>query len=397
MDGRKVLVVGGGLVGLATAYRLLEKWPGAKLTLLEKEPSVGQHQSGHNSGVLHCGLNYKPGSSRARLAVTGVRQMIAFCQRHSIQHEICGKLVVAPAEDDVPRLRFLLDRGTQNGLRGLRLLGREEMREIEPHCGGAGALRVPEEGITDYPAVSAKLAALLGSAGARVVTGAEVRTLRQAGGGWVAETTAGAFGGDFLIVCAGLHADRLAALAGEKLDIRIVPFRGDYYKLKPASQHLVRNLIYPLPDPKFPFLGVHFTRLARGGIEAGPNASLAFAREGYNKTEVNWRDLAGSLSFPGLWNFVRRHPGMCRDEMGRTFSKGLFLAALRRLVPAVTADDLEAGGAGIRAQAMHPDGALVDDFLFVRRANALHVLNAPSPAATASLAIGSEIASLLES
>lgn len=382
------------MVGLATAYRLLEKWPGARLTLLEKEKAVGQHQSGHNSGVLHCGLNYKPGSRRARLAVSGVRQMISFCRQHSILHEVCGKLVVASTPAETPRLQFLLDRGTQNGLQGLRLLSREEMLEIEPHCGGVAALQVPEEGIADYPAVSAKLAELLISRGATVATGAEVRALRPTGGGWVAETTAGEFAGDFLIACAGLHSDRIARLAGESTGVRIVPFRGDYYKLS-AGRRLVRNLIYPVPDPNFPFLGVHFTRLARGGIEAGPNASLAFAREGYAKTAVNWRDLADAVSFPGLWNFLRRHPSMCGAEMRRTYSRAFFVAALKRLVPEVTEADIEPGGAGIRAQAMTPEGALVDDFLFVRRPNALHVLNAPSPAATASLAIGADIVSML--
>jgi len=283
------MIVGGGIVGLATAYRLLERFPGAAVTLLEKEKAVGQHQTGHNSGVLHSGLYYKPGSVKARLAVLGIRQMVAFCQENAVPHEVCGKLVVAADESEVPRLRGLEERGTANGLEGLRWLTREEMREIEPHAGGVAALRVPQEGIVDYPAVCAALVARLERGGARVITGARVQRLRRQGAGWVAETPAGAFAADFLINCAGLHCDRVAELAGERREVRILPFRGEYYKIRPERQHLVRNLIYPTPDTRFPFLGVHFTRLIHGGIEAGPNAVLAFAREGYRRSDVNLR------------------------------------------------------------------------------------------------------------
>ena len=392
---RRFAIVGGGIVGLATAYRLAQRFPGVSITVLEKESVVGQHQTGHNSGVLHCGLYYKPGSVKARLAVSGIRQMVAFCQENAIPHEVCGKLVVAADESEVPRLKGLEERGTANGLEGLRWLTRDEMREIEPHVGGVAALRVPQEGIVDYPAVCAALVRCLERGGARVVTGARVRSLRRQSGGWVAETPAGAFTFDFLINCAGLHCDRVAQLAGERREVRILPFRGEYYKIRPDRQYLVRNLIYPTPDTRFPFLGVHFTRLIHGGIEAGPNAVLAFAREGYRRRDVNLRDLCDALSFGGFWRFLRRYPSMAWYELRRSFSRELFCRSLKRLVPEIQPDDLATGGSGVRAQAISPEGDMVQDFSFIARPNALHVLNAPSPAATASLAIGAEIAGMI--
>ncbi|MBX6331154.1 MAG: L-2-hydroxyglutarate oxidase [Gemmatimonadaceae bacterium] len=391
MPAASVLVIGGGLVGLGTAYKLLRAYPGLRVTVLEKEAAVGRHQSGNNSGVLHAGLYYAPGSLKARLAVDGIRQMVAFCRAHGIPHEICGKLVVAVTEDEVPRLRELLRRGTENGLAELEWLTPEQMREIEPHVAGVAAVRVPEEGIADYPRVSATLAVEIARSGGEVITGAEVHALRETPAGWVAETRRGAFMGTLLINCAGLHADRVARLAGEEPELRIVPFRGEYYALRPERQHLVRNLIYPVPDPAFPFLGVHFTRLVRGGVEAGPNAVLAFAREGYTRGTVSVRDLAEALAFPGVWRFLERYPRTCWAELRRSFSRTLFCRALQRLVPEVQPQDLVPGGAGVRAQAMLRNGDLVNDFFFVSRRSALHVLNAPSPGATASLAIGDTI------
>jgi L-2-hydroxyglutarate oxidase len=396
MSDSRFVIVGGGIVGLATAYRLLERFPDSRVTVLEKESGVGRHQTGHNSGVLHSGLYYKPGSVKAKLAVSGIRQMVAFCQENGVPHEICGKLVVAADDSEVPRLRDLLERGTANGLERLRWLERAEMREIEPHVGGVAAIRVPQEGIVDYARVCAALVDKIVARGSRVVTSARVTRLRQSGGGWVAETPAGEFEAAFLINCAGLHCDRVSELAGERRDMRILPFRGEYYQIKPERQSLVRHLIYPTPDPRFPFLGVHFTRLIHGGIEAGPNAVLAFAREGYRKTDFNPSDLFDALSYRGFWRFLKRYPSMWWFELRRSFSRALFCRSLQRLVPEIQPGDLATGGSGVRAQAISMEGEIMQDFRFVARPNALHVLNAPSPAATASLAIGAEIVAMAE-
>ncbi|MBL8231500.1 MAG: L-2-hydroxyglutarate oxidase [Bryobacterales bacterium] len=386
----RVVVVGGGLVGLGTAYRFQQAYPDAAVTVLEKEDAVARHQSGNNSGVLHSGLYYKPGSMKARMAVEGIQQMIAFCQQHNIDHEVCGKLVVATSAEEVPRLRDLYQRGSQNGLKGLQWMEPAEFREIEPHAAGVAAVRVPQEGIADYPAVAQTLVRLIEQSGGRVQTQARVTAIRREAQGWHIVSTKGDQPADLLINCAGLHSDRVTALAGSPRDVRIVPFRGEYYKIRRDRQYLVKHLIYPVPDPKFPFLGVHYTRLIHGGIECGPNAVLAFSREGYRKSDFRAGDLWDALTYSGLWAFLRRYPKMCFDELRRSFSKQLFCESLQRLVPEIRIDDLETGGAGVRAQALSRNGDLVQDFHFVSAPGALHVVNAPSPGATASLAIGRE-------
>ncbi len=390
----RVVVVGGGLVGLATAYKLSLAQPAWRVVVLEKENDVCRHQSGHNSGVLHAGLYYTPGSAKAKLAVAGIREMTAFARAHGIAHDVCGKVVVATSDDELPRLDKLQARGHANGLSGLRRLNANELRAIEPHCAGIAALHVPEEGIIDYPAVGATLVRLIREREGQVETNRAVTRLEPRGNAWIITAGGEEVTADFVITCAGLHSDRVAALTGERRDIHIVPFRGEYYLLGPSASHLVRNLIYPVPNPAFPFLGVHFTRMIHGGIEAGPNAVLALAREGYRKGTLSPHDLADSLAFPGLWRFVARHFRMSVSEVHRSFSRHAFGETLRRLVPEVRDSDLEPGGSGVRAMAMTRDGGLVEDFAFVRRERALHVINAPSPAATASLAIADEIVRL---
>lgn len=391
----KIVVIGGGIIGLATAYRIGQRFPDARVTVLEKESGVGRHQSGHNSGVLHAGLYYKPGSRKALMAVRGIRQMIEFCESHAIAHEVCGKIVVATSEEEIPRLHTLFERGKQNGLRDLRLLNGEELHEIEPHAAGIAAVRVPEEGIADYPAVCSALVEEIRAQGGEVILDAKVTAIHRENDAWRVISTAGDYPCHRLVTCAGLHSDRVAALTGRPRDIHIVPFRGEYYKIRPERQSLVRNLIYPVPDPKFPFLGVHFTRMIHGGVEAGPNAVLALSREGYSKSNFSAGDVVDELAFPGLWKFLLRYPKMCWQETRRSFSRALFCASLQRLVPEIQPEDLTDGGAGVRAQAMSADGSFIEDFHFVEGLNELHVVNAPSPGATASLAIGEEIAARL--
>ena len=386
------MVIGGGIVGLATAFRLLEIRPRLRLVLLEKEDALARHQSGNNSGVLHSGLYYKPGSEKAKLSVNGLREMVAFSREHGIAHSLCGKIVVATVADELPRLENLWQRGNANGLIGLRKLTPEQIKEIEPHATGLAAIHVPQEGIVDYPAVCEKLGELVRRRGGELRLKVRVQQLISRENEWIAETSSGEVRARFVITCGGLYADRLVKAAGQTPTAKIIPFRGEYYKIKAGRQHLVRHLIYPVPDPKFPFLGVHFTRLIQGGIEAGPNAVLALAREGYRWSDVNLRDLSESLCFPGLWKFLAAYPSMCGYEIRRSFSKREFCRSLQKLVPEIQEDDLEPGGAGVRAQAMTADGKLVEDFHFEEAPGILHVVNAPSPAATASLAIGQKIA-----
>jgi L-2-hydroxyglutarate oxidase LhgO len=385
------IIVGGGIVGLATGLRTLEARPRTKLLLLEKEVSLGRHQTGHNSGVLHAGLYYKPGSLKAKLAVEGLRQMVSFCQTHKVSYEQCGKIVVATEPSELPRLEKLMERGVANGLKGLRKISADEIREIEPHAAGLAAIHVPEEGIVDYPGVVEAMAKEIRTLGGEIRAGERVLRMMGRGGIWQVETSNESYETTQVLACAGLHSDRVVSRSGMKPSAKIMPFRGEYYMIRKERQSLVRNLIYPVPDPQFPFLGVHFTRMVKGGVEAGPNAVLAMAREGYTWGDINVRDLGESLSFPGLWKFMLKYPSLCSYEIWRSISRREFCRSLQKLVPEICEQDLETGSAGVRAQAMSADGSLVEDFSFVEGPGILHVVNAPSPAATASLAIGAEI------
>ena len=388
---RDVVIVGGGIVGLAVALEITKRFPRLRLLLLEKEDGVGRHQSGHNSGVIHSGVYYKPGSQKARLCVEGARAMIEFCRAHDIPHQICGKVIVATHEEEFPRLEELRRRGEANGLAGLQMIGPEQLREIEPHASGLRALVVPSTGITDYAMVCEKYAEVIRAQGGTILTSTAVTGLRNRTDEVEVETSGPSFSTTYLINCAGLFSDRIAGLAGGKPDVIIVPFRGEYYDLIPQRSSLVRALIYPVPDPQFPFLGVHFTRRVNGTVDAGPNAVLALRREGYRRTDFSPRDLASSLAFPGFWRMATKHWRYGLDEFHRSYSKPAFVRALQRLLPELREEDLIPGGSGVRAQALRRDGTLVDDFQFVPAGRMLHVLNVPSPAATASLVIGRTI------
>jgi (S)-2-hydroxyglutarate dehydrogenase len=356
--------------------------------VLEKEVHVGSHQSGHNSGVIHSGVYYKPGSIKARTCVAGAAAMVEFCREHGVAFDICGKVIVATSQDELPRLQDLLARGQANGVAGLRMLSPGELREIEPHATGMAALHVPGTGVTDYAKVCKKYAELIAGQGGTVRTSTEVTGFRQVGGETVIKTKEGEFLTQSVINCAGLFSDRISRMAGETPEVQIIPFRGEYYDLIPTRAQLVRALIYPVPDPRFPFLGVHFTRRIHGGVDAGPNAVFAFKREGYRSGDFSLRDTVESLSFPGFWRVAAKHWRSGKDEMHRAVSKASFVTGLRRLVPEIEAADLVPGGSGVRAQAIHRSGALVDDFQFSQSKHMLHLYNVPSPAATASIAIG---------
>ena len=386
-----IAVIGGGIVGLSVAMQASGQFPGLRVLVLEKENGVAQHQTGHNSGVIHSGVYYKPGSLKARLCVEGAREMVEFCQQHAIAYEVCGKVIVAINADEATRLDGLRQRGEANGLVGVEVLGPEAMREIEPHLAGVKALKVPSTGITHYGTVARKYAEIATANGAELKTGAGVTGFRQSADETEIQTRAGDFSARYVINCAGLYSDRIARLAGHDPEIMIVPFRGEYYDLIPERSSLVRNLIYPVPDPRFPFLGVHFTRRITGTIDAGPNAVLALRREGYRRTDFSFGEAAETLTYSGFLAMARRQWRYGLSEYRRSFLKSAFVKSLQQLVPEVRSDDLVPGGAGVRAQALAPDGNLVDDFRFVPRDRFLHVLNVPSPAATASLPIGREI------
>ena len=386
-----VIIIGGGVVGLAVALEITLRFPRRRLLVLEKEDHVARHQSGHNSGVIHSGIYYKPGSLKARLCVAGAAAMVEFCREHGIPHKICGKVIVATGPAELPRLEDLRRRGEANGLTGLRLLEPEELREVEPHASGLQALLVPSTGITDYAVVCEKYAELISANGGTVQASTPATGIRRTADEIVVETPRGAFSTDALINCAGLFSDRISRMAGDKPTAMIIPFRGEYYDLLPERASLVRALIYPVPDPRFPFLGVHFTRRISDRVDAGPNAVLAFAREGYRATDINLRDLASALAFPGFWRMGFRYWRNGFAEWYRSLWKSAFVRALQRMLPDLRDADVVPGGSGVRAQALKPDGTLVDDFQFVPSGRVLHVLNVPSPAATASLTIAKTI------
>jgi L-2-hydroxyglutarate oxidase len=389
-----IAIVGGGIVGLATANALLDVHPGSRIIILEAESQLATHQTGHNSGVIHSGLYYKPGSLKAKFCAEGRDAMYRFCGEHGVPHERCGKIVVATSEDELPRLEELHRRGTANGLQGMKWLTPDEMREYEPNVSGIRGLWVSETGIVDYKSVARVYAKILQSRGCELRTATRVIGCVRDDNELKIQTISGEIRSKALVNCGGLQSDRVARLCGLDPGVHIVPFRGEYYELKPERQSLVRNLIYPVPDPRFPFLGVHFTRMIGGGVEAGPNAVLAFKREGYRKSDVSMRDIADLVGFGGFWKMSRRNWKMGMAEVWRSYSKHAFVTALQRLIPALKHEDVIPGGSGVRAQAVDVNGGLLDDFHVVRAPNMIHVLNAPSPAATSSLRIGLEIASM---
>jgi L-2-hydroxyglutarate oxidase len=392
---RRVIIVGAGIVGLATAWRLGERFPDVEITVLEKEPGIARHQTGRNSGVLHSGIYYKPGSLKAINCRAGKLAMEEFCEREDIPFERCGKVIVAVSDRELPALERIHERGKANGVE-CRLIDGDELRQLEPHSAGIRAIHVPEAGIVDYVAVSQRLAERIAERGGRIVTSARVVGVRERGNELVFATTAGEFLADWAINCAGLYCDKVAAMAGAIPTARIIPFRGEYFELSREAEPLVKNLIYPVPDPEFPFLGVHFTRMIGGGVECGPNAVLAFGREGYSRWNLMPRELFETLGYGGFRKLSAKYWRTGMGEIWRSYHKGAFVKALQRLVPEIRSSHLSPAPAGIRAQAVLADGSLVDDFLIEETGRFVHVLNAPSPAATASLNIGGLIVDKLQ-
>lgn len=392
MPAYDVIIAGAGIVGLATALGILEEKPGAKLLILEKEAGEARHQTGNNSGVIHSGIYYKPGSLKAVNCITGYNLLLDFCRKNDIYFDICGKVIVAVSESEIPGLNTIYERGLANGLDKIRLIGKDELKELEPHASGVKAIHVPYTGIIDYKAVAKKYADLIIKAGGEIQFNSKVKRIRSSNSLYDVETTSGSFNTKIFVNCCGLQSDEVAGLTERKVDTRIIPFRGEYYKIKPERRHLVKNLIYPVPDPAFPFLGVHFTRMVNGEVEAGPNAVLAFKKEGYTKTSLSAKDSFRTFTWNGFYSIASKYYKTGFGEFRRSFSKKAFVKALQRLMPEITEDDLEPGGAGVRAQAISKDGRLIDDFLIHESGNVINVLNAPSPAATSSLAIGKTIA-----
>jgi L-2-hydroxyglutarate oxidase len=391
-----IAIVGGGIVGLATAYHLTEKYPNRSLAVIEKEPSIAKHQTGNNSGVIHSGLYYKPGSLKAKNCIDGYHMLLAFCDEHSIPYELCGKVVVATDKSELSRLRDLYDRGRENGLEGLQMLNQEELREIEPYLAGIQGIRVPQTGIINYTRVCEKLAEVIESRGGKILLHTKVKAIEEKGDEVQIVTNKSFIECKLMVNCAGLYSDDVAKEHLGKIDTKIIPFRGEYYELTAEAEHLVKHLIYPVPDPAFPFLGVHFTRMSEGGIEAGPNAVFAFKKEGYKKTDFKASEFFGSLLWPGFQKVMMKYWKTGLGEMHRSFSKKAFTKALQRLIPEIKEEHLVAAPAGVRAQACDRTGGLLDDFKLVTKKRAIHVINAPSPAATSSLSIGKTISEMVE-
>lgn len=387
-----IAIVGAGAVGLATAYALIQQNPGLNIAVIDKETSEAQHQTGHNSGVIHSGVYYQPGSLKATNCIRGYGMLLDFAQKHDIPHEICGKLIVATHKDEVGQLEKIYQRGKANGLQNLQILSAEAAREIEPHIRVHSAIQVPQAGIIHYPDLAAKLRQLLTDAGVSWYFSAPVSSCQRDGKRLRIRAGDNDINCAVLVGCAGLYADKLAERCGLDPACKIIPFRGEYYELKPEKNELINHLVYPVPDPNFPFLGVHFTRMIRGGIEAGPNAVLAFRREGYSRWQLDWKELTETISYAGFRSLAAKYWKTGLGELYRSYNKSAFVNALKKLLPEICSTDLVSGGAGVRAQACKPDGQLVDDFLFTEAPGMVHVINAPSPAATSCLAIGTTVA-----
>ena len=396
MDSREydVVVIGGGIIGLSTAMQLNRRYPRWRVAVVEKEAEVATHQTGHNSGVIHSGIYYRPGSQKAQFCVGGNTALVRFCEENESEYQRCGKVILATDASELELLKGLYERGRANGVPGLETIGPERLKEIEPHTAGIRALWAPNTGIIDFTKVACAYAMRFQQGGGEIFTAAPVAKITRSQGQVILQTPGGALQAKHLINCAGLYADRVAEMMGEKIDIRIIPFRGEYFTLRPESQHLVRGLIYPVPDPRFPFLGVHYTRNIHGHVEAGPNAVLALKREGYRKQDIDVSESWGTLTFSGFWKMSRHHWKTGLGELHRSYSKGVFVRDLQRLIPEIQEKDLAPGGSGVRAQAVSRNGALLDDFSILRGREAVHVLNAPSPGATSSLAIGEHIVNL---
>lgn len=392
---KDVIIIGAGIVGLATAWKIKSKAPNTEILIIEKEKEPAVHQTGHNSGVIHSGLYYKPGSLKARNCIEGYNQMIAFCQEEGVDFDLCGKIVVATEPHELPLLDTLYERGVQNGLQNLKYISSDQLHEYEPHVAGLKGIHVPQTGIIDYKQVAKKLEEKLVHSGCEIVYNQQVIEIKSDSTSRTVITASGEYHTKLVVNCAGLYSDKVANLTPAKPDLKIIPFRGEYFKLKEGSQHLVKNLIYPVPDPNFPFLGVHFTRMMKGGVEAGPNAVLAFQREGYKKSDINPAELFETLTWPGFQKVAMKYWKTGFGEMYRSFSKAAFTKALQKLIPEIKESDLEPGGAGVRAQACNRDGGLLDDFSIQENEHFVNVCNAPSPAATSSLAIGTSISDIV--